>query len=119
MNDILRKQLDLLGSKDKLVDGKSVGIIPNSFSEIVFKKQVTAKSDFEIKVTFADYIVKPFEGFDFHEKFNNGTPPPCKKMFGKIIKETEKMYKFDLQTETGSNKWCGWCPKKSVEVCKL
>ena len=119
MNSILRKQLDLLNNRDKLVDGKLSANIPNSFSEIIFKRQIIAKSDFEIKVTFADYIVKPFDGFDFHEKFNNGTPPPHKKMFGKIVKETEKMYKFDLQTETGSDRWCGWCPKKSVEVYEL
>jgi hypothetical protein len=119
MNDILRKQLDLLVDREKIIDGKSEKEIPDSFSEIVFKKQITVKSNFEIKVIFADYIVKPFPGFDFHDKFNGGIAPPNKKMFGKIIKETEKMYKFDLQSESGSNHWIGWTPKKSVEVYKL
>ena len=63
-----------------------------------------------------DYIVKPYEGFDFHDKFNGGLPPYQKVMYGKIIKETDKMYQLVARTADGFKIWAGWVPKKSMRI---
>ena len=98
------------------VDGKASKDFPESFSEIVFKKSSVEMVDKSVKtVVFEDYIGKPFDGFDFHKKFNKDVPPPEKVMEGIILKETEKMYYFKLKSVSGKV-WQGWCPKKS---CKL
>lgn len=85
---------------------------------IVFSRS-TAKDNIAIKVVFEDYIVHPFEGFDFHAKWNNNIPPYNKIMYGKISKETEKMYYFEVQSDTSDRAWCGWCPKKSCHVFNI
>ena len=40
-------------------------------------------------------------------------------MYGKIVKETEKMYYFELHSESKDNNWSGWCPKKSCRVINM
>ena len=82
---------------------------------IFYQRNSNIKID-QIKVTFEDYIIKPFEGFDFHQKFNNNQPPTDKIMYGNIIKETEKMFYFDIHSELKERQWQGWCPKKSCKV---
>lgn len=121
MLDIMREQLTMLNNLKHSVDGKESEETPEDFKEIVWYKNSTdsimdpselpgAKKLF----LFESYFVKPFEGFDFHEKFNRGVPPPEILMEGEIIKETEKMLYIDCGA--GEKRWSGWCPKKCVKI---
>lgn len=114
MNQILKQQLMKLMTAHFEVDGKSEKGLPESFSEIVFFKK--NKSINLIKVTFENYIINPFPGFDFHDKWNNGIKPYAKVMYGKIINETKGMYQFELHSESSDKVWRGWCPKKSCTI---
>lgn len=87
-------------------------------SSVVFHRNAEKSLLKEIKVSFADYFITGFPGFDFHKKWNNDIAPPCREMYGMIIKETEKMYKFKLHSADMSNMWEGWCPKKSCTVVR-
>lgn len=117
LNKILQEQLQQLMTVPFKVDGKSSNAIPEDFNEIVFQKDgLTAYRPRDIRVEFADYILNPFPGFDLHDKWNNGVAPYDKVMYGKITKETEKMFYFEVHSETSGNLWCGWCPKKSCTV---
>ncbi len=70
----------------------------------------------KLTVAFEKYFVDGYSGFDFHDKFNNGISPPEYVMYGKIERETEKMYVLDLISEDGTKKWHGWCPKKCCKI---
>lgn len=89
--------------------------VPEDFTDVTFPRTSTPTEPI-IKVVFADYIIKPFKGFDFHDKFNDGVPPYNKVMYGKIIKETPGMYYFEVRSETSNDMWRGWCPKKSCTI---
>ena len=108
MTETLKNELDKLSSLNPITKGDS----------IFFKKvgQTVTTTSQQYRVIFADYIVKPFEGFDFHTKFNNDIAPPTTIMVGTIEQSTDKMYKFKLSTLDGLKTWEGWCPKKS---CRL
>ena len=55
------------------VDGNPSKDFPESFSEIVFFKSGKNLEDVSEKTfSFESYIVKPYAGFDFHDKFNKG-----------------------------------------------
>lgn len=144
MNKVIKEQLDMLNSIKHMVDGELVDSIPDSFNEIQFLKESCGYVNNNKQVIFEDYIIKPFVGFDFHEKFNKGNPPPFKYMKGIIVKETEKMYYFKLTPNMFTSNFCnhclsknsggylcdncsklynlsnvtweGWCPKKSCKV---
>lgn len=114
MNDILRNQIKFISDNCEL-ESPVIGDIDN-IDYIIVKK---SKKKQEIKVIFENYIIHPFNGFDFHDKFNNGKPPFDKVMYGEILRETEKMYYLRLHTETNIEKyWVGWCPKKSCTIIK-
>lgn len=115
MKKIVLDQLRQLTNVRFKVNGEPSNEVPNEFNDIVYEKQSVGITN-EVKVIFEDYIIKPFEGFDFHDKWNNGIPPYSKVMYGKITKETPKMYYFEVHTDTSTNMWCGWCPKKSCIV---
>lgn len=115
MNNIIKQQLNKLKDYPHIVDGTYTIDIPDNFNSIIFKKN-NIKSNNTIQVIFEDYIIKPFEGFDLHEKFNNGIAPYEKCMYGTIVKETEKMYYFDIHTSDNTKNWCGWIPKKSCKI---
>lgn len=91
--------------------------VPDYFKEVIIPKSATLPMT--VKVEFADYIVKPFDGFDFHDKWNNGIPPFGKVMYGDILKETDGMWYFELHPLSNFNTWRGWCPKKSCTVTWL
>ncbi|MBO7696662.1 MAG: hypothetical protein J6T10_28880 [Methanobrevibacter sp.] len=114
MNKILQEQLMRLMTAHFEVDGKQEKDFPESFSEIVFFKK--DKKESIIKVTFEDYIINPFSGFDLHEKWNNGIKPYAKVMYGKIKNETKGMYQFEVHSEANDKVWIGWCPKKSCII---
>lgn len=117
LNEIIRKQLENMFDVPHEIDGKKSNDIPKSFNEIVFYKNDRQNANKgTVRVEFENYIVFPFEGFDFHDKFNNGVPPYSKVMYGKILRETDKMYYFDLFSETSDKHWVGWCPKKSCKI---
>jgi hypothetical protein len=89
MNKILLDQLQKLATAHFDVDGKSGKDFDftKPFSEILFYRK-NKEANNEIKIIFEDYILNPFDGFDFHEKWNNNIPPYSKIMYGKIEKET-------------------------------
>lgn len=124
MNKIIQEQLQKLSKCSFKVDGVVTNTIPDTFSEIVFyqgnyQQEKEAFKDYECKVTFKPYFVKGYTGFDFHDRYNNGIAPKHYVMYGKILKETENMYKLQLGTVTDDYTWTGWCPKKSCTVEKL
>lgn len=116
MSRITKAQIERLTQKYRFnVDGNDCAYLPSDFDTVTFISNGAQVCN-EIKVVFEDYFITGFPGFDFHEKFNNGVYPFDKVMYGKIVKETEKMYFFELHTETSDKKWCGWCPKKSCTI---
>ena len=118
MNKIILDQLNALKKTLEFqVDGKPSKDFPEFFSEVTFLKSGSDLVDTRDKTfIFEDYIIRPFEGFDFHDKFNNGIAPPEKVMVGKIIKETEKMYFIEAESLFDIKTWKGWVPKKSVKI---
>ena len=122
MKKILLDQLRKLSTAHfKIDDGKSSDFsIP--FSEVVFYKKggnniiPEKRENNNIRVTFENYIVNPYNGFTFHDTWNNGVPPPCLKMYGTIEKQTKGMYYFDLKSMDGNESWVGWIPKKSCKI---
>lgn len=111
----LKEQLDKI-AKDGIefdVDGVNADSIPDTFDTITFHKN---NNEAICKVTFSEYIVHPFEGFDLHDKWNNGIAPIQSTMYGDVIEETEKMYHLKVYDEQFENVWLGWCPKKSCVV---
>lgn len=117
MNKNILDQLQRLQSLKYEIDGGAKVDFDDDFSEVVFFKKSQNEIDLdEKKFTFENYMIAPFPGFDFNKKFNNGIDPPEKVMYGKIIKETEKMYKVQLYSKNTGNQWCGWTPKKSVTI---
>lgn len=118
MNNTIKQQLEMLKTLDFQVDGKPSKEFPESFSDIIFLKTNTTNlvDTSEKTFIFEDYIIKPFEGFDFHKKFNKNIPPPAKIMQGQIIRETEKMYYIKVHTQDTSKMWEGFVPKKSCKV---
>ena len=119
MNPIIKKQLQQLETTHRFkIDGKEANHIPDEFSEIIFEKDTVSVKD-TIIVTFEDYFLRPYKGFDFHQKWNNDIAPFAKKMYGNIVKETEKMYLLNVHTETSTDIWQGWCPKKSCKIVNI
>ncbi len=110
MSQILQKQIENLKTKHPFKE---------SGNEIVFLKDANEGTDDKVKVVFESYFITGFPGFDFHDKFNNGIAPFEKVMYGKILKETDKMYYFDLHSISGDKKWVGWSPKKSCTVTNI
>lgn len=95
---------NICGGDDLLGDFDSV---------VFFKRQ---RKTGVVRVTFEEYILRPFDGFDLHDKFNDGIAPKHKIMYGKIISETNGMYRLKVASDDGSEVWTGWCPKKSVTI---
>lgn len=85
---------------------------------VTFYRNENTLEDSVIKVTFQDYFITGFPGFDFHAKYNNNIAPYEKIMYGKILEEKPNMYKFELHNEACTKQWTGWCPKKSCTVYK-
>lgn len=117
MNDILKVQLQKCSNLEFKVDGKVSTAIPEDFEEIVFMKQMSKdeKPVLDTKFEFVDWFIHPSPSFDFHKQWNGNNPPPSKVMFGKILKETEKMLLVDLY-DSMSNNWTGWIIKKCVTI---
>ena len=86
---------------------------------IFFKKDNEIGTEDTIKVVFEDYMVHPYSGFTFNDKFNGGICPFERTMYGNLIRDTEKMYYFKLHTERSLKEWEGWCPKKSCTISYL
>lgn len=61
-------------------------------------EQKNATADGTIyKIKVRQYMTKaPSAGFDFHTKWNNGTPMPMRIMVGKKLQETRGMVKMEL-----------------------
>ena len=111
---VRKTQLEMMSHFKYLVDGDKNKDILDVKDEIIFFKK--EKEDNQINIVFENYFIHPFEGFDFHEKYNHNIPPYAKEMIGKIEKETEKMYYFKGHSLTDSKIWEGWVPKKSCTI---
>lgn len=117
MNKIIKEQLEMLKTLEFQVDGKPAKDFPESFSEITFfQTNRTVVDNSEHTFSFEEYIIKPFEGFDFHDKFNKGIAPPERVMRGYIVKESNKMNYVNVRTLDNSQTWTGWIPKKSMKI---
>lgn len=115
MNKAILEQLNMLKSLEFQVDGKPSKDFPEIFSEVVFKKNSTEVHDTSMQIfNFADYIIKPFAGFDFHKTFNKNNVTPLKYMRGQVIKETEKMYYIKAKGYSLPTKQCSHCLEPQV-----
>lgn len=121
MTKIIDEQLEKLKQYVCEVDGKTTSQLTEDFSTVTFRdksvKSEVKKDTNEVSVVFEDYIIHPYPGFDFHEKFNKGIAPSNRMMSGIVLKETEKMLYMSLQDSNG-DVWVGWCPKKSCHITK-
>lgn len=108
MNSLLNPQIQKLKSKYRSLVKED--------GSVVFFSGEAKKEDIEVKIVFEDYFVTGFPGFDFHEKYNNGVYPYSKVMYGKVLKETEKMFYLRAHQEISERVWEGWCPKKSCTI---
>lgn len=84
---------------------------------VIFRRRDGKKDT--VRVTFEDYILKPFDGFTLHEQYNNNIAPKHKIMYGRIVAETNGMYQLSVASDRGEDLWRGWVPKKSVVVERL
>ena len=114
MSRILLNQLRELKTAHFKIVGGNEKDFSEPFDEVIFYKK--EQQEVKTKISLADYIIKPFKVFDFHDKWNNGTPPPCKVMYGCIDNETKGMYHFSGKNDSGNLEWSGWVPKKSCVV---
>ena len=110
MSSIIKEQLDLLKNNSFEVDGKKLDYIPDTFNSITFfKTNKNINKIAEKMFIFKDYMIIPFDGFDFNEKFNKGINPPLKIMFGEVLKETDKMYYIKAHGKCITTSCCSHC----------
>ena len=119
MSDTVRQQLEKCKNLQYIIDDDPNKDDFKNFNHIVFSKRDLNLNKNMVKVIFANYIVNPYNGFDFHEKFNNGIPPYSTTMYGTIDKETEKMLYFSGHSDSDNKMWHGWCPKKSCTIIPI
>lgn len=122
MNDIIKTQLSLCGVA-KVPD------FTDKTTHIIIPKTDTKKSE-DISVgkqyilELAQYIIKPYDGFDLHKNWNNNIPPKDKYLKCKCVQTMGKMLKVDgvgfdvLHGTETSNTWTGWLPQKGVTIIK-
>ena len=73
-------------------------------------------------IELADYILKPYDGFDLHVNWNNNTIPVDKHMKCEIVKIMGPMIRingvgFDLQSTADLfTTWSGWLPMKGIKI---
>lgn len=117
MNNIIKQQLNMLKSLDFEVDGESVSDFPDSFSEVVFKRNIDSNlnDNRELTIQFMEYVLDSFMD-DFHKKFNNGDKPSELVMYGTIIRETDKMNYIMVHNKDNTKTFKGWIPKKSMKI---
>lgn len=119
MNSFLEEQL----KKTKQVTFYNEDNIPISKDELKDQNILIIKSkDFKPKeylFTFESYLVNPFEGFDFHIKFNKGNNIPLKVMQGTILKTVGKMYYIKVRGYYYQTDRCNHCFKsiKCNSIC--
>lgn len=119
MNDIIKEQLNRLNNYNFYINNKQVTIIPDDCNSLIIKKQGNISVD-SIKIIFENYFIdKKFKDFTFHDKFNKGIIPYDKVMYGKILKESEKMVYFKGHSDSNDAIWEGWIPRKSCTIIRL
>lgn len=124
MNDLIKEQL-LKTRAVSFYDKENKQVRINDINEdsvlIVKQKNFSIKNEDLVLFTFEDYLIKPFSGFDFHEKFNKGINIPLKVMQGRIIRTVGKMYYIKVRGFYFQSKECVHCLKKedSNPVCNM
>ncbi len=115
MNPIIREQL----LKTKAVsfyteDNKQIlkAELQNQTKLIVKQKNFSDPTEDLMLFTFKDYLIHPFEGFDFHEKFNKGRCIPLSVMQGRIIRTVGKMYYIKVKGFYMETNKCFHCLKQ-------
>lgn len=119
MNNIIKEQLNRLNNYNFYINNKQVTIIPDDFDSLIIKRQGDISAD-SIKIIFENYFIdKKFKDFTFHDKFNKGIIPYAKILYGEILKESEKMIYFKGHSDSSSEIWEGWIPRKSCIIAHL
>lgn len=122
MNEYIKGQL----RKTKAVsfyDKEGKQVFPQDLNDqtvlIVKQKNFNSNTEDLLLFTFEDYLIKPFEGFDFHIKFNKGINIPLKVMQGRIIRTVGKMYYIKVRGFYFKSDTCVHCLKKedSNPIC--
>lgn len=121
MNPLIKKQLQ----KMHFLDGKwddstlKISIPKNSIGAYTLQEG----GCYIIKVE--DYIIHPFDGFNLHDNWNNGTHPnhlfmKCEvsQKMGKMIKLNTVGYDYNNQLDT-NDLWSGWLPEKSIKIIEV
>lgn len=112
MNEYIEEQLKkarAVSFYDK--DGNQISLdnLSDQTYLIVKQKDFSKKQDEVLLFTFEDYLIKPFSGFDFHEKFNRGINIPLKVMQGKIIRTVGKMFYIKAKGFYFKSNYCVHC----------
>ena len=117
MNELIEEQL----KKTKAVsfynkENKQVSIneIRDETVLLIREKNYSDPKEDLVLFTFKDYLIKPFENFDFHEKFNKGKIIPLKIMQGRIIRTVGKMYYIKVRGYYIKTDYCLHCLKKNI-----
>ena len=122
MNEYIKEQLKKTKAAsfyDK--NGKQISL--NNLNDqtvlIIKQKDYDSKKEDLMLFTFEDYLVKPFENFDFHIKFNKGINIPLTVMQGRIIRTVGKMYYVKLRGFYFKSDHCIHCLKEedSNPIC--
>lgn len=108
MNKVIEQELK--GLRDIEFLDKNMNVVDDvSSSDTFYIRTKTGNIKDTYIFTFADYLVKPFSTFDFHEKFNQGRIIPLKVMQGKIERVVGKMYYIKVQGCAIHTNKCSHC----------
>lgn len=122
MNEYIKEQLKktkAVSFYDKNEKQISINNLNDQTVLIVKEKNFENKSEDLMLFTFEDYLVKPFDNFDFHIKFNKGINIPLNVMQGRIIRTIGKMYYLNLRGFYFKSDRCVHCLKEipSDPIC--
>lgn len=123
MNNFIKEQLRKTKAASFYTkEGKQISInnLDDQTVLIIKHKDFENKSEDLMLFTFEDYLVSPFDGFDFHTKFNKGINIPLTVMQGRIVRTVGKMYYLKLRGFYFKSDRCVHCLKDepSNPVCK-
>jgi hypothetical protein len=76
-------------------------------------------------IKLSDYLVHPYEGFDFHDRYNHGVVPNHVYMEVELVSVSGKLfqvrgvgYDLDNSLEYRNDYWEGFLPGKSIEFIR-
>ena len=117
MNEYIREKLKKTKNVyfyDENNNQISINELDDQLHLIIKQKDFSVNKDNLKLFTFEDYLINPYEGFDFHIRFNNGINIPLKVMQGYIIKEVGKMYYIKVKGFYFKSNQCIHCLKEEL-----